>query len=85
MEQLQNIQSVIEYFSDIYSSWQQINRLLKNKIQNPNSGDLYSQEFLFKFYNKHKEPNVLQTNLLNLILASSAEKVGVLRPHCLRC
>lgn len=78
MEQLQNIQSVIEYFSDIYSSWQQINRLLKNKIQNPNSGDLSSQEFLFTFYNKHKEPNVLQTNLLNLILASSAEKAGVI-------
>ncbi|MDP3912456.1 MAG: hypothetical protein Q8R96_01795 [Bacteroidota bacterium] len=78
MEQLQNIQSVIEYFSDIYSSWQEINRLLKNKIQNPNSGDLSSQEFLFKFYNKNKEPNVLQTNLLNLILASSAEKAGVI-------
>ncbi len=78
MEQLQNIQSVIEYFSDIYSSWQQINRLLKNKIQNPNFGYLYSQEFLFKFYNKNKEPNVLQTNLLNLILASSAEKAGVI-------
>ena len=78
MEQLQNIQSVIEYFSDIYSSWQQINRLLKNKIQNPNSGDLSSQEFLFKFYNKNKEPNVLHTNLLNLILASSAEKAGVI-------
>ncbi len=78
MEQLQNIQSVIEYFSDIYSSWQEINRLLKNKIQNPNSGDLSSEEFLFTFYNKHKEPNVLQTNLLNLILASSAEKAGVI-------
>lgn len=78
MKHPQNIQSVIEYFSDIYSSWQQINRLLKNKIQNPNSGDLSSQEFLFKFYNKNKEPNVLQTNLLNLILASSAEKAGVI-------
>ena len=78
MEQLQNIQSVIEYFSDIYSSWQEINRLLKNKIQNPNSGDLSSQEFLLIFHNKHKEPNVFQTNLLNLILASSAEKAGVI-------
>ncbi|HZL11808.1 MAG TPA: hypothetical protein VFC65_17640 [Prolixibacteraceae bacterium] len=78
MKHPQNIQSVIAYFSDIYSSWQQINRLLKNKIQNPNSGDLSSQEFLFKFYNKNKEPNVLQSNLLNLILASSAEKTGVI-------
>lgn len=78
MEQLQNIQSVIEYFSDIYSSWQEINRLLKNKIQNHESGDLPSQEFLFSFYNKHKEPNVFHTNLLNLILASSPEKAGVI-------
>lgn len=78
MEQLQNIQSVIEYFSDIYSSWQEVNRLLKNKIQNPESGDLSSQEFLFTFYNKHKEPNIFQTNLLNLILASSPEKAGVI-------
>ncbi len=78
MEQLQNIQPIIEYFSDIYSSWKEINRLLKNKIQNPNSGDLSSQEFLYTFYNKNKEPNVLQTNLLNLILASSAEKAGVI-------
>lgn len=78
MKQLQNIQSVIEYFSDIYSSWQEINRLLKNKIQNPESGDLSSQEFLFSFYNKHKEPNVFHTNLLNLILASSPEKAGVI-------
>ena len=77
MEQLQNIQSVIEYFSDIYSSWQEINRLLKNKIQNSESGDLSSQEFLFSFYNKHKELNVFHTNLLNLILASSPEKAGV--------
>ena len=77
MEQLQNIQSVIEYFSDIYSSWQEVNRQFKNKIQNPESGDLYSQEFLFSFYNKHKEPNIFQTNLLNLILASSPEKAGV--------
>ncbi len=78
MEQLQNIQSVIEYFSDIYSSWQEINRLLRNKIQNTDSGDLSSQEFLFSFYNKHKESNVFHTNLLNLILASSAEKAGVI-------
>ncbi|MDP2889549.1 MAG: hypothetical protein Q8P34_11400, partial [Bacteroidota bacterium] len=78
MEQLQNIQSVIEYFSDIYSSWQEINRLLKNKIQNHESGDLPSQESLFSFYNKHKEPNVFHTNLLNLILASSPEKAGVI-------
>jgi hypothetical protein len=78
MEQLQNIQSVIEYFSDIYSSWQEINRLLRNKIQNPDSGDLSSQEFLFSFYNKHKEPKVFQTNLLNLILASSPEKAIVI-------
>ncbi len=78
MEQLQNIQSVIEYFSDIYSSWQEINRLLRNKIQNPDSGDLSSQEFLFSFYNKHKEPNIFQTNLLNLILASSSEKARVI-------
>ncbi len=78
MEQLQNIQSVIEYFSDEYSSWQEVNRLLINKIQNPDSGDIYSQEFLFTFYNRHKEPNVLQTNLLNLILAGSAEKAGVI-------
>jgi len=78
MEQLQNIQSVIEYFSDIYSCWQEINRLLRNKIQNPDSGDLSSQEFLFSFYNKHKESNIFQTNLLNLILASSAEKTRVI-------
>ncbi len=78
MEQLQNIQSVIEYFSDIYSSWQEINRLLKNKIQNPDSGDMSYQEFLLAFYNKHKEPNIFQTNLLNLILASSPEKAGVI-------
>jgi hypothetical protein len=78
MEQVQNIQSVIEYFSDIYSAWQEVNRLLINKIQYPDSGDLSSQEFLFSFYNKHKEPNVFQTNLLNLILASSPEKAGVI-------
>jgi len=78
MEQLQNIQSVIEYFSAIYSSWQEVNRLLRNKIQNPDSGDLSSQEFLLTFYNKHKDPNVFQTNLLNLILASSPEKAGVI-------
>ncbi len=78
MEQLQNIQSVIEYFSDIYSSWQEVNRLFKIKIQNPDSGDLSSQEFLFSFYNKHKEPNIFQTNLLNLIFASSAEKAEVI-------
>ena len=78
MEQLQNIQSVIEYFSAIYSSWQEVNRLLRNKIQNPDSGDLSSQEFLLTFYDKHKEPNVFQTNLLNLILASSPEKAGVI-------
>lgn len=77
MEQLQNIQSVIEYFSDIYSSWQEVNRQFSNKIQNPDSGDLSSQKFLYKFYNKNKESNVFQTNLLNLILASSAEKAGV--------
>lgn len=77
MEQLQNIQSVIEYFSDIYSSWQEVNRQFKNKIQNPESGDLSSQEFLYKFNNKHKESNVFQTNLLNLILASSTEKARV--------
>lgn len=40
MEQLQTIQTVIEYFSDIYSSRQEINRLLKNKIQNPDLRDL---------------------------------------------
>ncbi len=78
MEQLQNIQSVIEYFSDIYSSWQEVNRHFSNKIQNPDSGDLSSQKFLYKFYNKHKEANVFQANLLNLILASSAEKAGVI-------
>ncbi len=78
MEQLQTIQTVIEYFSDIYSSWQEINRLLINKIQYPDSGDISSQEFLLTFYNKHKEPNVFQTNLLNLILASSPEKAGVI-------
>ncbi|BBE17804.1 hypothetical protein AQPE_1961 [Aquipluma nitroreducens] len=77
MEQFQNIQSVIEYFSAIYSSWQEVNCLLRNKIQNPDSGDLSSQKFLYKFYNKNKESNVFQTNLLNLILASSAEKAGV--------
>jgi len=78
MEQLQNIQSVIKYISDIYSSRQEVNRLLKNKIQNPESGDMSSQEFLFTFYNKHKDANAFQTNLLNLILASSAEKAGVI-------
>ena len=78
MEQLQNTQYVIEYFSEIYSSWQEVNRLLRNKIQNPESGDMSSQEFLFEFYNKHKEPNIFHTNLLNLILASSNEKVGVI-------
>lgn len=78
MEQLQNIQSVIEYFSDVYSSWQEINRLLKNKIQNPDSRDLSSHKFLYKLYNKHKQANVFQTNLLNLILVSSAEKAGVI-------
>lgn len=78
MEQLQNIQSVIEYFSDIYSSWQEVNRLLIKKIQHPDSGDLFSQEFLFSFYNKHKDSNIFHTNLLNLILASSAEKAGVI-------
>ena len=78
MDQLINIQSVIEYFSDIYSSWQEVNRLLKNKIQNPDSGDLSSQEFLFSFWNRYKEPNVFQTNLLNLIFASSAEKAGII-------
>ncbi len=78
MEQLQNIQSVIIYFSDIYSSWQVVNRLLKNKIKNPDSGDLSSQEFLFSFWNRYKEPNIFQTNLLNLILASSAEKAGII-------
>ena len=78
MDQLINIQSVIEYISELYSSWQEVNRLLKIKIQHPDSGDLFSQEFLFSFYNKHKEPNVFQTKLLNLILASSAEKAGVI-------
>jgi hypothetical protein len=78
MEQLQNIQPVIEYFSAIYSSWQEVNRQLRNKIQTPDSGDLSSQEFLLTFYNKYKEPNVFQTFLLNLILASSAEKAGVI-------
>ena len=78
MEQLQNIQSVVESFSDIYSSWQAVNRLLRNKIQNTDSGDLSSQEFLFSFYNKHKESNIFQTNLLNLILASSPEKARVI-------
>ena len=78
MDQLINIQLVIEYISELYSSWQEVNRLLKIKIQHPDSGDLFSQEFLFSFYNKHKEPNVFQTKLLNLILASSAEKAGVI-------
>ena len=78
MEQLQNIQSVIEYFTDIYSSWQEVNRKFSIKIQNPDSGDLTSQKFLYKFYNKRKEANVFQTNFLSLILASSAEKAGVI-------
>jgi len=78
MDQLINIQSVIEYISELYSSWQEVNRLFRNKIQNPDFGDLSSQEFLFSFWNKHKEPNIFQTNLLNLILSSSAEKAGVI-------
>jgi hypothetical protein len=78
MEQLHNIQSVIEYFSTLYSSWQEVNHLFKNKIHNPDSEDMPSQKFLNKFCNKRKDANILQTNLLYLILASSVEKAGVI-------
>ncbi|MFA5326491.1 MAG: hypothetical protein WC384_01745 [Prolixibacteraceae bacterium] len=78
MEQLQNIQPVIEYFSTIYSSWQEVNRLAINKIHNPGSGNLTEQKFLYEFFNEHGDTKVFQTNLLNLILASSAEKAGAI-------
>ncbi|MDP2335625.1 MAG: hypothetical protein Q8N05_04070 [Bacteroidota bacterium] len=74
MEHLQNIQSVIAYFSDLYSSWQEVNRLFINMIHNPGSGSLTMQESLYEFYHKYMDAKVFQTNLLNLILTSSAEK-----------
>ncbi|MDP3444294.1 MAG: hypothetical protein Q8T08_15660, partial [Ignavibacteria bacterium] len=78
MEHHQNIQPVIAYFSDLYSSCQEVNRLFINKIRNPGSGDLTEQKFLYKFYNKHGDVKVFQTNLLNLILASSIEKTSII-------
>ena len=78
MEEIQNIQSVIVYFSDVYSSWQEVNLLFEKKMRNTNSGDLITQKFLYEFYNKHKDTQIFQTNLLTLILASSAEKAGVI-------
>ncbi len=78
MKHPQNIQSVIAYFSDLYSSYLEVNRLLIKKIRNSGYGDLTEQKFLYKFYNKHGESKVFQTNLLNLILASSIEKTNIL-------
>jgi len=78
MEEIQNIQSIIAYFSDVYSSWQEVNLLFEQKMLNTNSGDLITQKFLYEFYNTHKDTQIFQTNLLTLILASSAEKAGVI-------
>lgn len=78
MKHPQNIQSVIAYFSDLYSSYLEVNRLLVKKIRNSGSGDLTEQKFLYKFYNKHGDAKVFQTNLLNLILASSIEKTSII-------
>ena len=78
MKHPQNIQSVIVYFSDLYSSYLEVNRLLIKKIRNSGSGDLTEQKFLYKFYNKHGDAKVFQTNLLNLILASSIEKTSII-------
>jgi hypothetical protein len=78
MKHPKNIQSVIAYFSDLYSSYLEVNRLFLKKIRNPGSGDLTEQKFLYKFYNKHGDAKVFQTNLLNLILASSVEKTNVI-------
>ncbi len=78
MQEIQNIQSVIAYFSDVYSSWQEVNLLFEQKMRNTNSGDLTTQKYLYEFYNKHKDTQIFQTNLLNLILAGSAEKAGVI-------
>lgn len=78
MKHPQNIQSVIVYFSDLYSSYLEVNRLLIKKIRNSGSGDLTEQKFLYKFYNKHGDAKVFQTNLLNLILASSIEKISII-------
>ena len=78
MKHPQNIQSVIAYFSDLYSSYLVVNRLLIKKIRISGSGDLTEQKFLYKFYNKHGDAKTFQTNLLNLILASSIEKTNVI-------
>ncbi|HEY5590292.1 MAG TPA: hypothetical protein VIK55_04670 [Paludibacter sp.] len=78
MKHPQNIQSVIAYFSDLYSSYLEVNRLFIKKIRNSGSGDLTEQKFLYKFYNKHWDAKVFQTNLLNLILASSIEKTSII-------
>lgn len=78
MKHPQNIQSVIAYFSDLYSSYLEVNRLLIKKIRNSGSGDLTEQKFLYKFYNKHGDAKVFQTNLLNLILVSSIEKTSII-------
>lgn len=78
MKHPQNIQSVIAYFSDLYSSYLEVNRLLIKKIRISGSGDLTEQKFLYKFYNKHGDAKVFQTNILNLILASSIEKTSII-------
>lgn len=78
MKHPQNIQSVIAYFSDLYSSYLEVNRLFIKKIHISRSGDLTEQKFLYKFYNKYGDAKVFQTNLLNLILASSIEKASII-------
>lgn len=78
MKHPQNIQSVIAYFSDLYSAYLEVNRLFIKKIRNSSSGDLTEQKFLYKFYNKHGDAKVFQTNLLNFILSSPTEKTNVI-------
>ena len=53
MEEIQNIQSVIAYFSDVYSSWQEVNRLFITAIHNHGSRDLTTRKTLYEFLNEH--------------------------------